>query len=109
MRIDPVQVVASTVRASTEKPRERSTVELRLANTSHALAAESNAGHAPLSAPQYEVTVQFGENQVIVTRFVDQESGELVQQIPSEQVMKIIDTIQQLLQESSRRMLDIFR
>ena len=109
MRIDPVQVVASAAGASAEKPKERATVELRLADRSHASAAESNAGHAPLSTPQYEVTVQFGENQVIVTRFVDQKSGELVQQIPSEQVMKIIDTIQQLLQESSRRMLDIFR
>jgi uncharacterized FlaG/YvyC family protein len=108
MRIDPVQVVASTVRTSTEKPRERATVELRLADVSHASADRNHESSSP-SAPKYEVTVQFDQNQVIVTRFVDQKSGELVQQIPSEQVMKIIESIQQLLQESSRRMLDIFR
>lgn len=108
MRIDPVQVVASAVRVSTEKPRERATVELRLADASHASAGRNHESSPP-SAPKYEVTVQFGENQVMVTRFVDQKSGELVQQIPSEQVMKIMESIQQLLQESSRRMLDIFR
>jgi hypothetical protein len=59
-----------------------------------------------LSAPQspkYEVTVRYAENQVLVTKFIDQNSGEVVQQIPPEQVLRIIESIQQLLKESANR------
>jgi FlaG protein len=106
MRIDPVQVVASEVQAPMEKPKERAAAEPRLVEASRAPAI--NHDLVPAAAPKYEVTVQFDHNQIMITKFIDQKSGELVQQIPSEQVMKIIESIQQLLQESSQRMLDIF-
>jgi uncharacterized FlaG/YvyC family protein len=56
------------------------------------------------------VSVHYDENQVLITKFIDQKSGEVVQQIPPDQVLKIIESIQELLKESAQtRVLDTFR
>jgi hypothetical protein len=106
MRIDPVQVVAKVVETGSANPRQRVTAQ-------PAAAEQPLSAVKPAPSPQtskYDVTVRYAENQVLVTTFIDQNSGEVVQQIPPDQVLRIIETFQEFLQESSQtRVLDTFR
>jgi uncharacterized FlaG/YvyC family protein len=107
MRIDPLQVAAQ-LQAQADKPKARVAAEARPLPESRFSA--SNQPTIVLNTPKYEVTVQYNENQILVTKFIDQKSGEVVQQIPPDQVLKIIESIQELLQDSAQtRMLDTFR
>jgi uncharacterized FlaG/YvyC family protein len=108
MRIDPVQVVAKVTEAEAGHLKQRLATQARLVESSVS-AAVNRAPSIPKTA-KYDVTVRYAENQILVTTFIDQNSGEVVQQIPPEQVLRIIETIQELLKESSQtRVLDTFR
>lgn len=108
MRIEPVQVAANQLQPQADTPKERVPAETRPFVESSFSATKPNS--APLDMPRYDVTVHYDENQVLVTKFIDQKSGEVVQQIPPDQVLKIIASIQELLKESSQtRVIDTFR
>lgn len=51
-------------------------------------------------SPQHEVNVVLNENQRIVYKFVDKGTGEVVEQIPPEESLRLIENIQQLLEKS---------
>lgn len=67
-------------------------------------------GHLPASpapgwqAPQHEVNVVLDDNRNIVYRFVDQETGEVVQQIPPEETLRMMQSIQELLQKAEPKL-----
>lgn len=108
MRIEPVQVAANQLQPQADTPNKRVAAENRPVVESSF--STSNPHSAPLDMPKYDVTVHYDENQVLVTKFIDQKSGEVVQQIPPDQVLKIIASIQEMLKESAQtRVLDIFR
>jgi len=71
-------------------------------------AAGSSAGSAEPIVPQaraIQVDASYGEGNRIIYRIVDQQTGELIQQIPPEQLLAIARSIRQLLQaeeETSR-------
>ena len=107
MRIDPVQVAAKVFEVHADQPKERVAAETRPVEIHF---PTNNQPAISVNTPHYEVTVHYDENQVLVTKFIDQKSGEVVQQIPPDQVLKIIESIQELLKESSQaRVLDTFR
>jgi uncharacterized FlaG/YvyC family protein len=109
MRIDPVQNVIHQPEVQAEKPKERVAEETRPVAESR-FSASKQASALPVNTPKYEVTVQYDANQILVTKFIDQKSGEIVQQIPPDQMLKIIESIQELLKESAQtRVLDTFR
>src|SRR5581483_6066673 len=108
MRINPVQVAANQLQPPADKPKERVAAEISRVDESRFSPGRQST--APINAQHYEVTVHYDDNQVLVTKFIDQRSGEIVQQIPPDQVLKIIASIQELLKESSQtRVLDTFR
>jgi hypothetical protein len=108
MRIDPVQNPINLVQAQADKPKVPPAAAAHPLEESRFSA--STQPTIPVTSPRYEVTVQYNENQVLVTKFIDQKSGDVVQQIPPDQVLKIIASIQELLKESSQtRVLDTFR
>jgi uncharacterized FlaG/YvyC family protein len=108
MRIDQVQVVAKVTEAEAGQPKQRLATQARPAESS--VSAVVNRAPSSPRTPKYDVTVRYAQNQILVTTFIDQNSGEVVQQIPPEQVLRIIESIQELLKESSQtRVLDTFR
>jgi uncharacterized FlaG/YvyC family protein len=108
MRIDPVQVAANQVQVQPAAPQTRLASDIR--SVAESSFSASKQATSSVDVPKYEVTVRYDANQVLVTRFIDQKSGEVVQQIPPDQVLKIIESIQELLKESAQsRVLDTFR
>jgi|GEM_PF-2487131 hypothetical protein len=73
-------------------------------------AAESSsspggARRAESAVPQaraIQVNASFGENHFIIYRIVDKETGDLIQQIPPEQLLEIARGIRQLLEAEAR-------
>ncbi len=55
-------------------------------------------------SPQHEVNVVLDDNHNIVYRFVDKNTGEVVQQVPPEEALKMMRSIQELLQKSKRQL-----
>ncbi len=47
-----------------------------------------------------QLQISFAEGHLLVYRFVDKETGDLVQQIPPEEVLRVMQGIQQWLQQS---------
>lgn len=95
MSIDPVQVVALGQASGPAEP-----VSARPVARSSVPAA-SRTAEAPLSLPQarqLQVNASFGEANLIIYRILDKETGDLIQQIPPEQLLQIARSIQELFQ-----------
>jgi len=65
----------------------------------------TSAIHVPpaLPAPQV-VSVSFDQNRNTVYRFVDEKSGELVRQVPPEEVLRVIRSTEEMLQHSEQKL-----
>jgi hypothetical protein len=50
----------------------------------------------------HHVSVSVTEGQVFVYRILDEKTGDLIQQIPPEEILRVIRNIQQMLQEMDR-------
>lgn len=50
---------------------------------------------------QEDVSVSFAENNIIVYRFVDKDTGDLVRQVPPEEILRLVRNINDLLQGQS--------
>jgi hypothetical protein len=57
-----------------------------------------------LQAPQHEVSRSFDTNRNIIYRFVDKDTGEVVEQIPAEETLRLMQRIQDLLQKSEAKL-----
>lgn len=106
MSIDPVQVVALGQASSPAEP-----VSARPVARSSVPEAASRTAEAPLSLPQarqLQVNASFGEANLIIYRILDKETGDLIQQIPPEQLLQIARSIQELFQtDPSHQHLDV--
>jgi hypothetical protein len=101
MSIDPVQVAALGL---TSSPAEPIFVRPVAAGT-------SPTSEAPPSLPQarqLQVNASFGQANLIIYRILDKETGDLIQQIPPEQLLQIARSIQELFQaDQTRQKLDV--
>jgi hypothetical protein len=73
---------------------------------SPAAARETSQTPNPISqptAPQERLQISFGDGQILIYRFFDQQTGELVQQIPPEEVLRVVRGIQEMLQKASNQ------
>lgn len=57
-----------------------------------------------LRAPQHEVSVVVDENRNISYRFLDAQTGELVQPVPPEELLRVMHNIGEWLQESQQEL-----
>ena len=77
--------------------------------------APSSSAKAPVDKPPslpqtrpVQVNASFGEDNLIIYRIVDKETGDLIQQIPPEQLLEIARGVQQLLEcETPTNRLDV--
>jgi FlaG protein len=54
------------------------------------------------SAGTHQVSVSVADGQVFVYRILDEKTGDLIQQIPPDEILRLIRSIQQMLQETER-------
>ena len=101
MHIDPAQL---------DSVQHRTPAEVRLAQdhtkaaktTSADLMPKSPSASHPIVVQPHErdVNVQW-TGQVMILRFVDKQTGTLVQQIPSEEVLRVVRNLQELLRKQA--------
>ena len=49
---------------------------------------------------QWKLQIAFDESRNMIYRFVDSETGDLIQQVPSEEILKVVRTIQEILRKA---------
>ena len=107
MSIEPLQAVVTL--GPVVGPAEVARKQPAQANS--APEAASLAAEALKNLPQarqLEVNASFGQANRIIYRILDKETGDLIQQIPPEQLLEMARSIQDLLQaEQSRQHLDV--
>ena len=95
MNIDAVQAVVSAAQALTDSVSVRSTP----ASTQPAPQASSIDILKNLpQARQLQVNAVFGQANLIIYRILDKETGDLILQVPPEQLLQIARSIQESLQ-----------
>lgn len=93
MSLDAVQAVGVPVTSADPLPPVRSAPA---ASSTQSAAAE--VAHNLPQARQFEVNASFGQANLIIYRILDKETGDLIQQIPPEQLLQIARSIQEMLQ-----------
>lgn len=98
MRIDPTgpNIV---MQASPSSPANRTQT---VAAPSKSQPAAVDPALSGWQSPEHEVNVVLDQNQGIVYKFVDKDTGEAVEQIPPEETLRMIENIQHLLEPSER-------
>jgi uncharacterized FlaG/YvyC family protein len=61
-----------------------------------------SAESAVPQARAIQVNASFSEDNLIIYRIVDKETGDLIQQIPPEQVLEIARSVRQLLEAATK-------
>ncbi len=104
MSIDPVQAVIVLGPLS----NVREAAPARSASASSSAAPQTPAPEAMPAVRQFQVNASFGRDNRIIYRILDKQTGDLIQQIPPEQLLEIARGIQELLQaQQTRPTLDV--
>ena len=101
MRIDTVQVAAAAAQALEGSAVQSRSVPAR--PTAEVMSTPSATSQP--SAPQMTqrvVSVSVEDNRIIVYRFLDQKTGDLIEQVPPEELLRIARNIQDLLQSQQQ-------
>jgi len=100
MRIDPRQ--DKQIESASGTPERQAAHDLRInLKSAHRSAQESEELTHEASEKEKAVSVQWEQGQIMILRFTDKVTGNLIQQIPTEEVVKVFRAIQELLQEES--------
>jgi uncharacterized FlaG/YvyC family protein len=98
MRIDPVQVVASASQAEAlprdSKPRKSAEESRQI---------EKASPNAMIRAPK-QMSVSMDGDHNIIYQFLDARTGEVVQQVPPEQVLQVMRSIAEQLREAEQKL-----
>lgn len=97
MRIDSVDLTAA-LSPSPTAPAKNADPRSQPPPTSSAVAIPVPA------APQRDVSITVDDSQHIIYRFVDKQTGDLVQQLPPEELLRVMRNIGELLQESRQKL-----
>ena len=94
MRIDPMALPTSIPDLSRSvSPRRTTPPETSVSFPS------SSPSPEVLQASEKEVSVQWNEDKVMVLRFLDKRTGDLVEQVPSDEILKVVHNLGQLLRQ----------
>jgi len=94
MRIDPMALPTSFPDIS----RSVSPRTATLPETFVSSASNSQSSEVPQVGDK-EVSVQWNEDKVMVMRFLDKRTGDLVEQVPSDEILKVVHNLEQLLRQ----------
>ncbi len=97
MSIDPVSAVMAAG-SSVPVPQPRKAEPIRSSPS-----ADIGTPDALPQARQYQVNASFGEANRIIYRILDKNTGDLIQQIPPEQLLQMARSIRELLQSHQAR------
>lgn len=106
MRIEPIPGAsvmppeAGAVTRQTEKAEPRTAIE----GQSGQAQSPATVGSAPRFLAGHAVTLAFTEDNKPVYQFVDKDSGDVVQQVPPEELLRVMRNIAEWLQRAARRL-----
>jgi hypothetical protein len=102
MLIDPLQPAANDVPASDTQVRPDEATQPASAPGLQPRASQQAAPVPPPTASrETQVNIQWDRDQIMIFRFVDKQTGDLIDQIPSDQVLNVVRKIQALLQQET--------
>lgn len=104
MRIDSIDKNMSEVLAPAAQAGTRKAPAVPEKASAPAVSSPQSKPVATWQSPQHEVNVVLDDNKNIVYRFVDKQTGEVVQQIPPEEMLRMMQSIQQLLQKPEQKL-----
>lgn len=100
MRIDPVQVAATINQADL--------ASVRRASLPAKSVVDSRQPEQPKAAPpppaQTQISVSIDNYKNVIYQFLDSRTGEIVQQVPPEQVLQVMRNIADLLRQSEKKL-----
>jgi hypothetical protein len=98
MGIDPTSALALSTAGPAADPVPHPAAAVQ---SSPSAKASVSAEPAVPQARAVQVDAAFGESNLIIYRIVDKATGDLIQQIPPEQLLEIARSVRQLLQGAS--------
>jgi len=111
MSIDAVQAVIATAQALTDFAPVRSastSAEVALPSSNDVLKTSNDVLKNLPQARQFQVDASFGQANLIIYRILDKQTGDLILQVPPEQLLQIASSIQEsLLAEQASPKLDV--
>ena len=102
MRIDPVQVAAASTQAELAAMHRDSSVRQKPAE-----AAVPEHASPPVSVPARpptQISVMMDQDKNIIYQFLDARTGEVVQQVPPEQVLQVMRSIAETLRQAEQKL-----
>jgi len=99
MRIDPVQVAANFNQAELASARRRPVLKI---SPEDSASAQYRPTSAPAPAPT-QINVSIDGDRNVIYQFLDAHTGEVVQQVPPEQVLRVMRSIADMLRQSEQK------
>ncbi len=108
MNVDPVQTSSAGIERQTLEKKQRVASSARRAasgNGPKVETAKTQNRPAPFSIPEHDVKVQWDPpgDHIMIYQVLDKQSGDLVLQVPSAEVLSCIHQTQELLQRIAAR------
>ena len=105
MRIDLGQATAAAVQAEVNSDATRAIQARQRAEVETSSRSARLPDPAPSPEPQPQLLrVSIDQNRNTIYRFLDEKTGELVRQVPPEEVLRIMRNIEQMLQAAEQKL-----
>lgn len=101
MRIDPVQVAARSNQAESAFARRSSMPQPPKQEKS---VKEETKAAVPAAPAQAQISVSIDKDKNVIYQFLDPRTGEVLQQVPPEQVLQVMRSIADLLRQSEKKL-----
>ena len=102
MRLDPAQVAALINQQDPGSPRRSSLPATTKSSEASLVRQQAKTPPAAIPAPK-QMSVSIDSDQNVIYQFMDAQTGEVVQQVPPEQVLRVMRSIADLLREAEQK------
>jgi hypothetical protein len=103
MLTDAIRSIVPPVIPDAAPPRATKQVRLQVADPPSTTPRPPVTSPVPTPEPRDEVKLQWDSNNGVIIKFTDTRSGDVVRQIPSEQVLSVVRFIREMLQAEGAR------
>jgi hypothetical protein len=101
MRIDPLQVAATMNQADLASVRR---IPMPQTSPTQSPRPELPKAAPPPAPAQTQISVSVDSDKNVIYQFLDMRTGEVVQQVPPEQVLQVMRSIADLLRQSEQKL-----
>lgn len=105
MRIDLTQATVAVARAEVNSDATRKSQAQPKTATVSTSRSSLPPDRAPSTGPQPQIlNVTIDQNKNTIYRFTDEKTGDLIRQVPPEEVLRIMRNVEEVLQESEQKL-----